>query len=239
MAVLASTALAKNTIDGIADLVNALGADWLLQVRVSRRAETDDLRQPRIETGVSEPEFEFEPSPLSPEFTDAQVLLTELDAETVRTAFDRLFTQRSSRAEQLFDEVAQRTNPQTLLRIALEEFETKGNQDRLQMCARALAAMGRRAATTFVAIANSSLEEQSAFVDAIVLAEFFSISERRDLMAKLARSSVEDTRWRLLDVVDCLPLEYQDEILRILETDQIADLAEQANAERVDLGTSD
>lgn len=239
MAVLVSTAPRKSLIDDFADLSEALGAEWMLQARISRRTRMDDLGQRRIETVHTEPEFEIEPSSLRSEFTDDQVRSREIDAETVRTAFDQLFLRYSSRAERLFNEIAESTTPQILLRIALEEYETKGNQDRLQMCARALAAMGPRAATTFEGIADSSLEEQSAFVDAIALAEFFSISQRRDLMAKLARSSVEDTRWRVLDVVDCLPLEYQDEILGILERDQIADLAEQAHAERVDLGASD
>jgi hypothetical protein len=130
-------------------------------------------------------------------------------------AFEDLFRARTDRSA-LFDLLVRASDPCELLDVALEAFAKKGNQDRLELASRLLAEMGVRALPAFQRIANQNVDGQDTFVDLIVRSNALSDTERQNLVRQLARSSLGETRDRLLETLDALPSELATEVKRVI-----------------------
>jgi hypothetical protein len=120
-----------------------------------------------------------------------------MDKKLVRNHFQKLFAQRGEEFDNLFTTIVLNIDSEILLDAAIEEFQEKGNQDRLDLVSRLLFAKGRSAIPTLQRIARTSSDWQSAFVSLIMDNNCLNREEKQNLVLEMLQSSDPDTVWKV------------------------------------------
>ena len=154
--------------------------------------------------------------------------------ELARLAFAALFRGQRASDEEFLVELMREHGAELVLEAALLEFATKGNQDRLVLFSELLSELGRDGLECLRAISLAHFEGRSAFVELVAAAPFLSAVERFQFLRQIVNTGDQATRWRVLEVIGCLPLGLQSDLLRILEGDPSTEIADEAKAYRRD-----
>lgn len=152
---------------------------------------------------------------------------TALQQLAVRRQFQELFSARGTAAQELFASLLG-ADPELVLHASIREFTDKGNQDRLLLAARLLNEMGSRASLTLQRISLQGFSGQEVFVDLIAQSPALAPNERLLCLQRLARSPQAETRWRLISIIESLPLAAAKELAQVLARDKDEGIRDEA-----------
>ncbi|WP_428265078.1 hypothetical protein [Haliangium sp.] len=209
------------------------GMPWSWSTIAQPVSEPVPSKSASTRTKIPEPIRDY-PVPTPPrEQDETHTLLKDGQEEAVarfsaRLAFRKLFKLRDERAEMLFGIMVTHVDAETLLAAGLQEYDEKGNQDRLRLITSLLREKGREAIHVLRQVAGNPFDGQEAFVDLIAYNEWIAPGERVRMLQRLARSANADTRWRVLHVATELPTDMGAPLLKQLCEDEDEEIREEA-----------
>jgi hypothetical protein len=155
--------------------------------------------------------------------------------DATRQLFSALLKARGASRDRLYEVLLGFTEPQSLLYVALSEYDQHGNEERLALAASLLADMGSLALPTLRDLVQSRNPMCGMFIPVIAHLHGVNINDRLALLVILASNPDIYVRYSLLDEVLALPIRDAMPILEILSHDVDHDIAEQAQSYLISL----
>jgi len=153
--------------------------------------------------------------------------------DTTQHIFATLLKAHGEYRDHLYQEVLDGTAPEMLLQVALDEYETHGNQERLALAASLLADMGSKAFAPLQSLVQSDSPHCGMFVPLIAHLQGVSLPNRLALLTHLTSNPDVYVRYSLLEEISSLSNHDAIPLLQLLSHDIELDIAEQARHEQI------
>lgn len=154
--------------------------------------------------------------------------LEELRLPAIRRDFQSCFAARTeAQREARFASLLRHRDAESVLRVALEEFDQHGNDDRIVLAAVVLDALGRQSIPALQKLASKNSPEAEYFVEtAVNLARRHrDATDAQQILYQLAFNPSEEVRERLADSLVDVRIEVAAPILSVLRQDSCEEVA--------------
>ena len=174
----------------------------------------------------------FQSNPL--EAIDTLLLFVDLNlvskVEATTWLFRCLIKTRGELRECIHTALLDLQEPETILNVALSEYDKYGNAERLALAASLLGTLGARAFPTLRVLARSGRAECDVFIHVIAHLPDVSISDRLAALTDLLNNPHADVRYSLPEALRTFPVHDVLPLLQTLLHDEDEDVADEARA---------